>query len=54
MLQRLPPLVARAERLTLDLEARLARDEDRRDRGRRGWDWVLALLVGLALGLALR
>ena len=51
MLQRMPPLVSRVERLTLELEASRSAQVDRRERGARSW--LVALAAGLALGLAL-
>jgi ubiquinone biosynthesis protein len=51
MLQRIPPLVSRVERLTLELEARGSSDGDRREWA--GRFWPAALVAGTALGLAL-
>ena len=51
MLQRIPPLVSRVERLTLELEARTTPDGERHERA--GWFWLVALAAGMALGLAL-
>lgn len=52
MLQRLPPLIARAERLTLELEARPLRPA-RVEYHISRWPWPAALATGLALGLLL-
>ena len=51
MLQRIPPLVSRVERLTLELEARTTPDGERHERA--GRFWLVALAAGMALGLAL-
>jgi ubiquinone biosynthesis protein len=52
MLQRLPPLIARAERVMLALEEQ-ARPRPRVVLRERSWRWPVALAAGAALGLAL-
>jgi ubiquinone biosynthesis protein len=52
MLQRLPLLVARAERLTVDIEEKAA-GPHRVARHEHGWPWPATLLTGVALGLLL-
>jgi ubiquinone biosynthesis protein len=51
MLQRVPPLVTRFERLTIELEATRAVNREQGERGRRLWP--VALAAGLGLGLVL-